>query len=126
VLRLSDHGEGVALQARAVTRVLSDRYLSPPNPRMQPTGGLVRGPARAAPSLSALRAPQAAKPPEQLTATRGAILGALRAAATGKIPSRGPRGGVRWSARYFVRRVASHVMAHVWEIERRAGTRSSQ
>jgi hypothetical protein len=44
VLRLSDHGEGVALQARAVTRVLSDRYLSPPNPRMQPTGRLGAGP----------------------------------------------------------------------------------
>jgi hypothetical protein len=31
---------------------------------------------------------------------------------------------VRWSARYFVRRVTWHVMAHVWEIERRAALRA--
>jgi hypothetical protein len=66
------------------------------------------------------RAPKAAKPPEQLTATREAILAALKASATGKIPSQGPRGGGRWTARYFVRRVAWHVTAHTWEIERRA------
>jgi hypothetical protein len=56
---------------------------------------------------------------EQLAATRGAILAALQASATGEIPPRGPRGGERWSARYFVRRVAWHVIAHAWEIERR-------
>ena len=66
------------------------------------------------------KAPKAANPAEQLTATREAILAALRASAAGEIPSRGPRGGARWSARLFVRRVAWHVMAHVWEIERRA------
>ena len=72
------------------------------------------------------KAPKAAEPAEQLTATREAILAALEASATGKIPSQGPRGGVRWSARYFVRRVAWHLMAHVWEIERRAATRGPQ
>ena len=70
------------------------------------------------------KAPKAAKPAEQLAATREAILAALKASATGEIPPQGPRGGARWSARYFVRRVAWHVMAHVWEIERRAATRS--
>ena len=64
--------------------------------------------------------PPKAKASEQLTATREAILAALEASATGEIPARGPRGGVRWTARYFVRRVAWHVIAHVWEIERRA------
>ncbi len=66
------------------------------------------------------KAPKAVKPAEQLTATRDAILAALKASATGQIPSKGPRGGSRWSARYFVRRVAWHVIAHAWEIERRA------
>lgn len=70
--------------------------------------------------------PKAAKSTEQLTATREAILAALKASATGQIPAQGPRGGVRWSARNFVRRVAWHVMAHTWEIERRAATRSPQ
>jgi hypothetical protein len=70
--------------------------------------------------------PKAAKRAEQLAATREAILVALKASGTGEIPAQGPRGGVRWSARYFVRRVAWHVMAHVWEIERRADTRSSR
>ena len=70
------------------------------------------------------KAPKPANVPEQLTATREAILAALEASATGEVPSRGPRGGIRWSARYFVRRVAWHVMAHAWEIERRAATRS--
>jgi hypothetical protein len=65
------------------------------------------------------KAPKAARPAEQLAATRDAILEALEASATGEIPPRGPRGGTRWSARYFVRRVAWHVIAHVWEIERR-------
>jgi hypothetical protein len=66
------------------------------------------------------RAPKAAKPAEQLSATREAILAALEASATGQIPPKGPRGGNRWTARYFVRRVAWHVIAHAWEIERRA------
>jgi hypothetical protein len=66
------------------------------------------------------KAPGAAKTSEELTATREAIIGALKASAAGEIPARGPRGGVRWTARYFVRRVAWHVTAHVWEIERRA------
>jgi hypothetical protein len=68
------------------------------------------------------KAPKAADPAEQLTGTREAILAALKASATGEIPSKGPRGGHRWTARYFVRRVAWHVMAHVWEIERRTAT----
>jgi hypothetical protein len=65
------------------------------------------------------KAPKAAEPHEGLTASREAILAALKASATGAIPSKGPRGGTRWTARYFVRRVAWHVMAHTWEIERR-------
>lgn len=66
------------------------------------------------------KAPKAAAPSEQLAATREAILVALEASATGEIPARGPRGGARWTARYFVWRVAWHVIAHAWEIERRA------
>ncbi len=62
------------------------------------------------------KAPRAADSPDE---TREAILSALKASAAGEIPPTGPRGGVRWTARYFVRRVAWHVMAHVWEIERR-------
>jgi hypothetical protein len=72
------------------------------------------------------KAPKARGRAEQLAATREAILTALMASAGGEIPARGPRGGVRWPARYFVRRVAWHVMAHVWEIERRAGLQSSR
>jgi hypothetical protein len=68
------------------------------------------------------KAPKAAEQREWLTATHEAILAALKASATGEIPSKGPRGGARWTARYFVRRVAWHVMAHAWEIERRAAT----
>ncbi len=66
------------------------------------------------------KAPKTARPRERLAATREAILAALEASATGEIPAKGPRGGARWTARYFVRRVAWHVMAHVWEIERRS------
>ena len=66
------------------------------------------------------KAPKAAEPSEWLTTTREAVLAALEASAAGEIPVEGPRGGVRWTARYFVRRVAWHVIAHVWEIERRA------
>jgi len=58
-------------------------------------------------------------PSERLAATREAILAALEASANGEIPTRGPRGGERWTARYFARRVTWHVIAHVWEIERR-------
>ena len=68
------------------------------------------------------KAPKAAKPGQRLTETRDAILAALKASAAGEIPPKGPRGGDRWTARYFVRRVAWHVIAHVWEIERRAST----
>lgn len=64
--------------------------------------------------------PKAGRASEQLTTTRDAILAALEASAAGEIPARGPRGGARWTARYFVRRVAWHVIAHIWEIERRA------
>ncbi len=67
------------------------------------------------------KAPEPAKPAEQLPAIREAIFAALEASAAGEIPPRGPRGGARWSARYFVRRVAWHVMAHLWEVERRGG-----
>jgi hypothetical protein len=62
------------------------------------------------------------KPPQSTSSpaeTREAILAALKASAADEIPPKGPRGGVRWTARYFVRRVAWHVIAHVWEIERR-------
>ena len=65
------------------------------------------------------KAPRTADPRERLTATREAILLALKASAAGAIPPKGSRGGDRWTARYFVRRVAWHVIAHVWEIERR-------
>jgi hypothetical protein len=65
-------------------------------------------------------APRTGEPAERLAATREAILTALKASATGELPSKGPRGGARWTARYFVRRVAWHLMAHAWEIERRA------
>lgn len=71
------------------------------------------------------KAPKASGPSEQLAANRAAILSALTASASGEIPLRGPRGGVRWTARFFVRRVAWHVIAHVWEIERRAGLSAS-
>lgn len=70
--------------------------------------------------------PKAAEPHDSLVATREAILAALEASATGAIPPKGPRGGARWTARYFVRRVAWHVMAHVWEIERRAASKTRQ
>jgi hypothetical protein len=56
---------------------------------------------------------------DRVTATRTAIIEALRASARGELPARGPRGGIRWPARYFVRRVAWHTIAHAWEIERR-------
>ncbi|HEX6104930.1 MAG TPA: DinB family protein [Gemmatimonadales bacterium] len=65
------------------------------------------------------KAPKPADSSRRLAATREAILAALRASATGEIPARGPRGGARWTARYFVRRTAWHVIAHLWEIERR-------
>jgi hypothetical protein len=65
------------------------------------------------------KAPKPTEPGDRLTETREAILSALKASATGEIPPKGPRGGIRWTARYFVRRVAWHVIAHVWEIERR-------
>jgi hypothetical protein len=65
------------------------------------------------------KAPKPAEPAARLTETREAILAALKASAAGEIPAKGPQGGDRWTARYFVRRVAWHVIAHVWEIERR-------
>jgi hypothetical protein len=65
------------------------------------------------------KAPKATNPAQRLTETRDAMLAALKASAAGEIPPKGPRGGDRWTARYFVRRVAWHVIAHVWEIERR-------
>jgi hypothetical protein len=65
------------------------------------------------------KAPKPTEPGQRLTEVREAILAALKASAAGEIPPKGPRGGDRWTARYFVRRVAWHVMAHVWEIERR-------
>jgi hypothetical protein len=55
----------------------------------------------------------------QLEQTQQAILSALRAAARGEIPAKGPRGGTRWSPRYFARRVAWHSLDHAWEIEDR-------
>jgi hypothetical protein len=41
---------------------------------------------------------------------------ALSAAATGELPTHGPRGGKLWLPRYFVRRTAWHVLDHAWEI----------
>lgn len=69
--------------------------------------------------------PQASRTTDQLRPTRDAILKALRASAAGEIPARGPRGGSRWTARFLVRRLAWHTIAHVWEIERRAGLADS-
>ena len=65
------------------------------------------------------KAPKSIDPDQRLAETREAMLVALKASAAGEIPPKGPRGGDRWTARYFVRRVAWHVIAHVWEIERR-------
>jgi hypothetical protein len=65
------------------------------------------------------KAPKPTEPGARLAETRKAILAAVKASAAGEIPPKGPRGGERWTARYFVRRVAWHVIAHVWEIERR-------
>ncbi|MEO8452032.1 MAG: hypothetical protein ABI647_19740 [Gemmatimonadota bacterium] len=59
------------------------------------------------------KAGKVTSPRGPLAATRGAILLALEASATGRIPAHGPRGGVRWTARYFVRRVAWHTIARV-------------
>jgi len=72
------------------------------------------------------KAPKAGRRAEQLAVTREAILAALGASAAGEIPARGPRGGARWTARYFARRLAWHVMAHVWEVERRAGLQGTR
>lgn len=66
------------------------------------------------------KAPTGGKASERLAATREAVIAALRASATGEIPAHGPRGGARWTARWFVRRTAWHVIAHAWEIDRRA------
>jgi hypothetical protein len=66
--------------------------------------------------------PKNVKARERPPALRNAILETVRASASGELPERGPRGGVRWTARYYVRRVAWHVIAHAWEIERRAGS----
>ncbi len=67
------------------------------------------------------RKPKAGDLIEQLELTRKAVLSTLKSAANGELPAQGPRGGKRWTARYFVRRAAWHTIAHVWEIERRAG-----
>lgn len=53
-------------------------------------------------------------------ATRAAVLQALRAAARGETPERGPRGGTIWTPRYFVRRLGWHALDHTWEIEDRS------
>jgi hypothetical protein len=66
------------------------------------------------------------RPTGQLATLRKAIIMALRDSATGRIAERGPRGGQRWTARFFVRRVAWHVIAHIWEIERRTATPGTQ
>lgn len=67
-------------------------------------------------------APRDGGPEARLPATREAIIAALRASAAGEISEAGPRGGRRWTARYGARRIAWHVLAHAWEIERRAVT----
>ena len=67
------------------------------------------------------KAPKGGEPAARLAATREAIVAALRASAGGEIPEAGPRGGRRWTARYGARRIAWHVVAHAWEVERRAG-----
>lgn len=72
-------------------------------------------------SLMGGKAPKEGPAPERLAATREAVLATLRAAAAGAIAETGPRGGKRWTARYSARRLAWHVIAHVWEIERRQG-----
>jgi hypothetical protein len=56
---------------------------------------------------------------ERLREVRRQIFEGLEAAASGDLPTVGPRGGKRWPPRYFVRRVAWHVLDHAWEIEDR-------
>lgn len=69
------------------------------------------------------KAPKDGEAAARLTATREAIIAALRASAAGGIPVARPRGGPHWTARYGARRIAWHVLAHAWEIERRAAAR---
>ncbi len=66
------------------------------------------------------KAPKGGEPAARLAATREAILAALQASAAGEIAVDRPRGGQHWTARYGARRIAWHVLAHVWEIGRRA------
>lgn len=61
-----------------------------------------------------------AGPTAQLPRLLDEVVAALRAAAAGELPDRGPRGGKLWVPRYFVRRVAWHVLDHAWELEDRA------
>lgn len=66
------------------------------------------------------RAFDAAVAAARVEATREAIVAALRASAAGEIAEARPRGGLHWTARYGARRIAWHVLAHAWEIGRRA------
>jgi hypothetical protein len=59
-------------------------------------------------------------PAAQMNQMLDEVLNALTAAASGELPSEGPRGGKLWTPRYFVRRVAWHVVDHAWEIEDRS------
>lgn len=61
-----------------------------------------------------------ASPEQQLARLLDETRSALRAAAAGELPSRGPRGGKLWLPRYFVRRAAWHMLDHAWEIQDRA------
>ncbi len=63
--------------------------------------------------------PRGASTQQQLGEVRRHILEGLEAAASGELPTVGPRGGKRWPPRYFVRRVAWHALDHAWEIEDR-------
>ncbi len=56
----------------------------------------------------------------RLDQTRQTILGALEAAAGGRLQTQGPRGNVYWTPRYFMRRVSWHILDHAWEIEDRS------
>jgi len=63
--------------------------------------------------------------PDAMEGLRDSIAAALTARARGEAPAHPRRSGAYWSPRYFVRRSAWHALDHAWEIEDRAGSRSS-
>lgn len=66
------------------------------------------------------KTPPPSKMQDPVKEIRAAVIDALRASSRGEIPREGPKRGKRWPVRYYVRRSVWHVIAHAWEIERRA------